>query len=117
MPPELENCTVSPIPATAKGRLLLGNYRVATTVPWVIPAGVEVIGLGIASGSTDNTTIQAHPSFSSQNGALIELGGGSGGSDAKLRGVTIDCAAVSSCTVGVLNTAGNDNARVQERRN
>ena len=35
-------CTVSPIPLTANGKLLLGNITIPTAVTWVVPAGVEV---------------------------------------------------------------------------
>ena len=109
-PPASVACAQNPFLSTVRGRLLLGNQTITTTVPWVIPNGVEVIGLGAKGG----TTIQAHSAFSSSNGAVVELGiAGSSQSDSKIKNVTVDCAGASNCHYGIINIAANDNARVE----
>lgn len=118
------NCSShSPFPsqATTKGKLLPGAYTIVTDTPWVVPDGMEVVGLG-PSALGLNTTLQASPGFSSTKGALVEMGGGTvnqGPSDAKLQGLTVDCNHVTSntlnnCGYGIMNDAGIDNTWVKD---
>ena len=109
------SCQQSPFPNNAKGRLLLGNQTILTSVPWIIPSGVEVVGIGTGGASSSvGTTLKARSNFGSTNHALLELGiPGSSQSDAKVRNLAVDCNGVAQCQIGILNIAANDNARVE----
>lgn len=110
-PSSSSNCSVSPIPnpqypvAPIYGRLLLGSQTIKTNAPWIIPSGVEVVGVGASSSGAPGTLIQASSVFQPDStGALIEVGGDGTGAnlqatDSKLRSVTVDCA--GHCSIGV----------------
>ncbi|MBA3913229.1 MAG: hypothetical protein H0X25_05115 [Acidobacteriales bacterium] len=118
-------CANSPIPGITgiHGRLLLGSYTIASQHPWIIPSGVEIVGMGGSSptSSNGNTTIAAASGTgcggfcADTTGALIEIGQtGLNNIDSKLRSVTVDCASIQFCTTGIYNLSANDNARLED---
>jgi hypothetical protein len=114
--PSAQNCLTSPFPSGAQGRLLLGNQQISSNVSWVIPSGVEVVGLGSKlAGTNSGTFLKASTSFSDSSHAIVQIGSaGTNTTDAKLRNLTIDCGGNSSCWYGVLNIAASDNARIED---
>lgn len=124
-PAGAQPCAGSPFPANAKGRLLLGNVWVKTTMPWVIPAGVEVIGLGVSGLSGDgsstspvNTVLAPDTNFP-QNTSIIKMGSLSGDRGVKVRSLTVDCepdgssSPISGC-VGIENSSAGDDSTVED---
>ena len=102
-------CHQSPFPITPhvpNGRLLLGNVTINSTVSWLVPAGVEVIGLGALS-----TTIAAATGFSAPH--LVEMGNGSVQFGVKIKGLTVDCAGFSGC-VGIYNDIAEEDSIVED---
>src|SRR5262249_11136326 len=90
-------CSTSPFPSGVTGRLLLGNVLIPTNVPWVVPSGVEIIGMGVSSaaGSTSggnpvNTVIAASGTFPAA--AILEMGASTGSYGVKIKHLTVDCA-------------------------
>jgi hypothetical protein len=115
-------CTQSPIPSTATGKLLLGNVAISTSATWVVPAGVELIGMGasgtlgdVVNGVPVNTVIQG----SGLAAPIISLGATSCGGTcqrqvgAKVRSLTVDCLGVSGCT-GIENVVAQEGSTVED---
>lgn len=101
-----QQCQVQPMPNTVHGRLLLGNVTINTTFGWLIPAGVEVVGLGALS-----TTIKAKAGF--QGGALIEMGNGSSQFGVKIKALAVDCNSAANC-IGVENMKAEEGSNVED---
>lgn len=111
-----QNCTQNPIPSGAKGILLLGNAVITTMGEWVIPAGVEVRGVGTSSLSgSQNTVIKAGSTQNLLDGAVVKLGASGGDAEAKIDNLTIDCDSSSSnnCIYGIMNVNAINNSWVQ----
>ena len=101
---------------TVTGRLLLGNATITPSFTWVIPAGVEVIGLGAYSTTTINTTtIVAAQNFS---GPIIQMGYGTPGNanpqfGVKIRNLALDCAGNTGCE-GIFNNIAEEGSGVED---
>lgn len=83
---------------------------ISASAPVVVPAGVEVVGLGALS-----TTIQAASGFT--DSSVIQMGsnGQSAGPQfaVKIKGLTIDCNAQTLCT-GILNNMSEEGSTVED---
>lgn len=103
-----------PIPTSGvHGVVLIGSVKIITAYTWVIPAGVELVGLGAL-----NTTIQAGlvggHSFSDPQ--VLEMGYTSVNNpqyDVKIRALTVDCNAISNC-VGIHNARAEEASFVED---
>lgn len=100
-----------PIPSTANGRVLLGNATIQVSSTWVIPAGVEVVGLGALS-----TTIQATSGF--VGSSILQMGLTKTGTSppqwgVKIKELTVDCQATPSCT-GIYNDNSEEGSMVED---
>lgn len=119
-------CAASPFPSGITGRLLLGNVVVPTDVQWVIPSGVEVVGLGVSSdaGSTVsgypvNTVIAASSAFPATGKAILEMGSSSGSYGIKIKDLTVDCTPVGTSSprggcIGIENVNAGKNSSVED---
>lgn len=126
--PTCTNTLAAPvIPLNARGRVLLGNVWVATANPIVVPAGVEVIGLGVSGANQDyygtisspvNTVIA--PSSSAFSGAVLSMGtsGSCGGytcpqTGVKIKSLSVDCLGYQHCS-GIENTLAGEGSTVED---
>ena len=107
------------IPSNSTGRLLLGNVWIKTAIPWVIPSGVEVIGLGPSGVGGDgsssgpvNTVIVADTGLPN-NTAVMQLGGSSGQTGVRVKSLTVDCMGKAGC-IGVENMFSGEGSTVED---
>ena len=94
------------IPATSTGRLLLGNANIMTSFSWLVPMGVEIIGLGPL-----NTTVRAAGDLPA--GPVIRMGNGNVQFGVKIKALTVNCANVVGCT-GIKNEIAEEGSTVED---
>ncbi|MBA3913227.1 MAG: right-handed parallel beta-helix repeat-containing protein [Acidobacteriales bacterium] len=95
-----------PIPASANGRVLLGNATININGTWKIPAGLELVGLGALS-----TTIQTGSNF--QGTTVIQMGNGPSQFGVKVKALTVNCGSTPSC-IGVYNDISEEGSMVED---
>lgn len=101
----------TPFPANAMGRLLLGNSNITTSHMWIVPNGVELVGIGALS-----TTITAVAGFTDI--AVLRFGTSSpnfinGYFGIKIRALTVDCHDNAGCTA-IMNHNAEEASLVED---
>lgn len=117
------DCSQSPFPNGAHGRLLLGNVWVnikSTGASWSIPSGVEVVGLGPSGTPGDggptapvNTVIGLDASLTTFAKPIVQMGVIGGSTGVRLKGVTVDCKQALGC-IGVENKYASTGSTVED---
>ncbi|MBA3913228.1 MAG: hypothetical protein H0X25_05110 [Acidobacteriales bacterium] len=116
------SCGQQPFPTGAKGRLLLGNVWISTAFSINVPAGVEVLGLGVSGANQDNQGSSSTPintviaaSTSGFVGAVLEMGISNSGPQygVKIKSLSVDCLGSPSCT-GIENKLAGPGSTVED---
>lgn len=108
-----QTCSANPFPATARGKLLLGNTRIVTTATWRVPTRTHVEGLGVSpltGNVAENTRIQAG---SSAADPVLQLGNDKITTfDVQIKGLTVD--AFGLATTGILNNSALEGSSLED---
>ena len=108
-----QTCAANPFPPEARGKLLLGNTQITTTVTWQVPARTHVEGLGVSplnGKTTENTTIRAG---SSAADPVLQMGNNKASTfDVQVKGLTVD--AYGLATTGILNNSALEGSTLED---